>query len=90
MGMGRPKATLVLDSELREQLESLAQLAFSSGGIGASGQDYLVERMWEDEPRDCPATGDEHEHGRPVAATVSRARGVRTLRRVTSGPPPPD
>jgi hypothetical protein len=24
MAMGRPKATLVLDSELREQLESLA------------------------------------------------------------------
>jgi putative transposase len=33
MAMGRPKATLVLDSELREQLEGLANSRSLSAGL---------------------------------------------------------
>ena len=33
MAMGRPKSTLVLDSELREQLESLANSRSLPGGL---------------------------------------------------------
>jgi hypothetical protein len=50
MAIGRPKAVLVLDAELREPARKFGQLAVSSGGIGASGQVYFVERFWEDEP----------------------------------------
>ena len=50
MAMGRPKAVLVLDAELRGTARKFGQLALSSGGIGASGQAYFVERFWEDEP----------------------------------------
>jgi hypothetical protein len=32
----------------------LGQLTFSSGRPGASSQDYLVERIREERPRDCP------------------------------------
>jgi AraC-like DNA-binding protein len=57
----------------------LGQLSFSSSRAGASSQDYLVERLWEERPRDCPATGDEQEHGRPVATTVPGTQGVSGL-----------
>ena len=53
MAMGRPKAALVLDSEQREQLDSLAEFTFSSGGISEPGQDYLVECFREERPADC-------------------------------------
>jgi len=65
------------------------QLAFSFGGVGASGQDYLVERIWEDEPGDCAATGDEQGHGRPVAATLPRARGIGLYDELRPGRPRP-
>ena len=68
----------------------LGQLTFSSGRPSASSQDYFVERLWEERPRDCPATGDEQEHGRPVATTVPGTGRVRTLRGVTPRPSPPD
>ena len=56
----------------------LGQLTLSSVRPGASSQDYFVERLWEERPRDCPATGDEQEHGRPVATTV-QSRMVGSL-----------
>src|SRR5260221_10898999 len=68
----------------------LGQLALSSGGIGASGQDYFVERWWEDEPGNCSAARDQQGHGKSVAVQIPQAWGVRTLRRVTPGPPTPD
>src|SRR5258708_25204046 len=67
----------------------LGQLALSSGGIGASGQDYFVERFWEDEPGNCSAARDQQGHGKSVAVPIPQAWGVRALRRVTPGPPPP-
>ena len=78
MAMGRPKSTVVLDSELREQLDSLAKSRSLPGWLSASSQDYLVERLWEERPRDCRTTGDEQDHGRPVATTVP-AQGVSGL-----------
>ena len=76
MAMGRPKAMLVLDSELREQLGKLGQLAFSSGGAGASVQDYFAECFWEDELGDCAATGDQQGHGRRGTRGANRAPGT--------------
>jgi putative transposase len=47
MAMGRPKATLVLDSELREQLESLANsLRFLAQGVSG-----LYEELRPGRPR---------------------------------------
>jgi hypothetical protein len=85
MAMGRPKAVLVLDAELREQLESLAKLALSSGGIGASGQEYFVERFWEDEPGNCSAAGDYMGHNSSTDLSgfaVGRSRPAANARRV--------
>src|SRR5260221_4045756 len=71
----------------------LGQLALSSGGIGASGQDYFVERFWEDEPGNCSAARDQQGHGKSVAVAIPPARGVRapprvTPRAATPHPPP--
>src|SRR5260221_6614815 len=67
----------------------LGQLALSSGGIGASGQDYFVERFWEDEPGNCSAARDQQGHGKSVAVPNSPAWGVRTLTRGTPRAPTP-
>jgi len=72
MAMGGIKASLVLDSELREQLERLASSR-------SSGQDYLAERFWEDRRGDCVTTGDEQGHDKSVAVPIPRARRARTL-----------
>jgi len=48
MAMGRPKAALVLDSELRARLESLANSRSLPAGVDTSSQDYFVERLWEE------------------------------------------
>jgi len=89
MAMGRPKSTLVLDSELREQLESLAtHVLFRPAWcveprlscLSASGKnDERLPRNWR-----------RAEHGRPVATTVPGTGGVGTLRRVTPRPPRPN
>jgi putative transposase len=42
MAMGRPKATLVLDSELREQLESLANSRSVPAGLVCRAQIVLL------------------------------------------------
>jgi hypothetical protein len=73
MAMGRPKAVLVLDAELREPARKFGQLAVSSGGIGASGQVYFVERFWEDEPGNCSTAGDQQGHGKSVAVPIPQA-----------------
>jgi hypothetical protein len=57
----------------------LRELAFSSGRLGASGQDYFAKRFWKDEPRNCSSTGDEQGHGKSVAVPIPQARDVWTL-----------
>ncbi len=54
----------------------LGQLALSSGGIGASGQDYFVERFWEDEPGNCSAARDQQGHGKSVAVPIPHIRQI--------------
>src|SRR5260370_41702088 len=66
----------------------LGQLALSSGGIGASGQDYFVERFWGDEPGNCSAARDQQGHGKSVAGPHPQASGGPTPRRTTPPPPP--
>src|SRR5258707_11009810 len=67
----------------------LGQLALSSGGIGASGQDYFVERFWEDEPGNCSAARDQQGHGKSVAGPSSHGSGGSGSRPMTPRTPPP-
>ena len=55
MAMGRPKATLVLDSELREELESLANSRSLPAGLEGSAV-TIDERISFFAP-DLPASG---------------------------------
>ena len=90
MAMGRPKSTLVLDSELREQLESLANSRSLPAGLVRRAKIILLSASGKNNREIAATTGDEQDHGRPVATTVSRTGSVGTLRRVTSGPPTSD
>ena len=80
MAMGRPKAALILNVELREQLESLASSRSFPAGAGASSQDHFAECHWKDQRGDCRGTGDHEGHGGPVAATFPSAGSIRTHR----------
>ena len=77
MAMGRPKAALVSDTELREQLESLANSRSVPAGLVPRAK--IVVRFWEDQFGGRGSTGDQRCHGRPVASTLSGARAVRTV-----------
>ena len=90
MAMGRPKATLVLDSELREQLESLANSRSLPAGLVRRAKIILLSASGKTNREIAVATGDQQGHGRPVATTVSGTGGVRALRGITPRPSPPD
>jgi hypothetical protein len=73
MAMGRPKAVLGFGCGAARTARKFGQLALSSGGIGASGQEYFVERFWEDEPENCSTAGDQQGHGKSVAVPIPQA-----------------
>src|SRR5258708_13126868 len=67
----------------------LGQLALSSGGIGASGQDYFVERFWEDEPGNCSAARDQQGPGKSLAGPTPPPLAVPAPPPAPPTPPPP-
>ena len=82
MAMGRPKATLVLDSELREQLESLANSRSLPAGLVRRAKIILLSASGKNDRE----IASQLETSR---TTVPGTGGVRTVRRVTPRPPPP-
>src|SRR5882762_5561476 len=89
MVMGRPKSTLVLDSELREQLESLANSRSLPAGLVRRAKIILLSASGKNDREIAPQL----ETSRNTVGLWRRrflAQGVGTLRRVTPRPPPPD
>ena len=90
MAMGRPKSTLVLDSELREQLESLANSRSLPAGLVRRAKIILLSASGKNDREIAPQL----ETSRNTVGLWRRRflaqGGVRTLRRVTPRPPPPD
>ena len=79
MAMGRPKAALVLDAELREQLESLANSRALPAGLVRRAKIILLSASGKDRPGNCAASRDEPEHREPVASAFLNTRGLRAL-----------
>jgi putative transposase len=74
MAMGRPKARLVLDSELREQLECLASSRSLPAGLVRRAKMILLSASGKTNV-EIARQG----HGKSVAVPIPRTRGVRTL-----------
>ena len=85
MAMGRPKAALVLDTELREQLESLANSRSLPAGLVRRAKIILLSASGKTN-REVARQLQTSKVGKPVALPIPQTRGVRTLRRVTSRP----
>ncbi len=90
MAMGRPKSTVVLDSELREQLDSLAKSRSLPAGLARRAKIILLSASGKND-REIAA---QLETSRITVGLWRRrflaAGGGGTLRRVTPRSPPPD
>jgi DNA-binding NarL/FixJ family response regulator len=89
MAMGRPKAALVLDSELSEQLERLAKSRSLPAGPVRRVKIIVLSASGKNDREIAPQL---ETSGNTVGLWRRRflAHGVRTLRRATPRPSPPD
>jgi hypothetical protein len=74
--MGRRKATLVLDSELREQLEGLANSRSLPVGLVRRAKIILLSASGKTNREIARQLETEQGHRGPVAATILGKRGI--------------
>ena len=69
MAMGRPKSTVVLDSELREQLDSLAKSRSLPAGLVRRAKIILLSASGKNDREIAAQLETSRITGRPVATT---------------------
>ena len=77
MAMGRPKATLVLHPEQREQLEGLASSRSLPAGLVGRARTILLSASGKTNMQIARQAGMDQRHGRQVAAALPRTGCVR-------------